>query len=100
MKRRKFDYVLLFLRYLKEKEGVFTDSKEIAKKHHLPSAYLEKVAQELRRGGWVESRKGAGGGYRLKKDAKALSIESLINFFEPVYRFCPVLRDLKNIGNK
>lgn len=100
MKGKKFDYAFLFLSYLKGKEGKFCDIKEVAAKFNLPPAYLEKVAQELKRGGWVESRRGAGGGYRLIKNPQTVTIESLINFYEPIYSFCPVLRDLKNIGIK
>lgn len=90
--KKRFDYAVVFLSFLREHPGEFIDVKTIAKNFRLPPAYLEKVAQEFKRAGWLESRKGAGGGYRLTKDSRTVSIKSLINFYEPMYLFCPVLR--------
>lgn len=94
MSKNRFDYAVIFLEYLRKRPREFVEVETIAKKFKLPPAYLEKVAQELRHGGWVESKKGAGGGYRLKKNHPRISIGSLINFFEPIYTFCPVLRNI------
>ena len=93
--KRKFDYAVILVEYLKDQNGKFVDIKNVAEAFHLPRAYLEKVAQELKRGGWLESRKGIGGGYRLAKDPAALSVETIINFYEPLHSFCPLLRTLK-----
>lgn len=92
--KRKFDYSLLLLEYLKRKKGEFIDIKRISAELKLPPAYMEKVAQGLKKDGWLEARKGAGGGYSLAKDPQAVSVESLINFYA-IYPFCPVLRELK-----
>ncbi len=93
--KRKFDYALVLVECLKKRSGEFIGVKTVAKEFRLPEAYLEKVAQELKRAGWLEGRRGAGGGYRLLKDPAAVSVENLINFYEPVYSFCPLLRELK-----
>ena len=93
--KRKFDYALILLEHLKKSRGGFMNIKTVAEEFKLPAAYLEKVAQELKRAGWLEGRRGFGGGYRLAKDPSAVSVESLISFYEPIYSFCPVLRDLK-----
>ena len=87
MGRKRFDYALILLEYLKQKKGGFVDVRSVAKESNLPGAYLEKVAQELKRAGWLESRKGAGGGYRLVKDPASVSVETLIRFYAPVYSF-------------
>lgn len=93
MSKNRFDYAVVFLEYLRGRPQEFIEVETVAKKFKLPPSYLEKVAQELRRGGWIESKKGAGGGYRLTKNHQTISIQSLINFFDPIYAFCPVLRD-------
>jgi len=95
--KRKFDYALLLVEYLKKKGGDFADVRMVAGELHIPPAYLEKVAQELKRAGWLESRRGFGGGYRLAKDPRAASVENLINFYEPMYMFCPLLRTVKRL---
>lgn len=93
--KKRFDYALILVERLRQKNGGFANVKTIAKEFKLPPAYLEKVAQELKRAGWLEARKGAGGGYRLAKNPKEVSVGALINFYEPVYSFCPVLREFK-----
>ena len=93
--RRRFDYALILLEHLKKHEGKFVEVRGVAEEFNLPRAYLEKVAQELKRAGWLEGRRGMGGGYRLAKDPQTVSVDALINFYEPVYSFCPLLRDLK-----
>lgn len=93
--RKRFDYALALLGRLKEERGAFVDIGKIAEASHLPRTYLEKVAQELKRAGWLESKKGSGGGYRLLKDPEAVSVEALINFYQSPDAFCPVLRAIK-----
>ena len=95
MGRKRFDYALALLGHLKEQGGDFAAVGEIARTHGLPAAYLEKVAQELKRAGWLEARKGPGGGYRIKGGSTPVSVEALINFYNPMYELCPVLRALK-----
>ena len=42
---------------------------EVARVEHLPLAYLEQLASQLRRGGLVESTRGVHGGYSLARPA-------------------------------
>jgi len=70
----------------------FMDVKAVAREFNLPPAFLEKVAQELKRVGWVESQKGRGGGYRISKMGETITMADIINFFERPYEVCPVLR--------
>ena len=94
-KRKRFDYAVALLGYLKERGGVFVDIGKVAEASGLPQAYLEKVAQGLRVAGWLESRKGSSGGYRLVSDREDVSVEAIINFYNPVREFCPLLRAMK-----
>src|ERR1700732_1722084 len=40
---------------------------EVARVEHLPVAYLEQLAAQLRRGGLIESTRGVHGGYALTR---------------------------------
>ena len=93
--RKRFDYALALIGHLRERGGAFVDIRNVAVASGLPRAYLGKVAQELKRAGWLEARKGPGGGYRLVKDRERISIETLIHFYNPIREFCPVLRAMK-----
>ena len=95
MAKKRFDYALILIERLKKNKEEFVGIRTIAEEFRLPRLYLEKVAQELKRAGWLESRKGIGGGYRLAESHAAPSIDALINFYEPLYSFCPLLRVLK-----
>lgn len=74
---------------LKQESGLFLNVRTIAQEYKIPPAYLEKIAQEFKKAGWLESRRGAGGGYRLKRE---ISVGELMKFFERPYEFCPVGR--------
>src|SRR3989344_3513709 len=90
---KKFDYGVILVECLRAAEGAYLDVKSVAKEHSLPKAYMEKIAQELKRAGWLEARRGIGGGYKLVK--KDFAISELINFFERPYNICPISRLIK-----
>ena len=91
---KRFDYGLILIERLKKGPQEFLDVRTIAKEHKIPAAYLEKIAQEFKRLGWLESRRGFGGGYRL---VRAVSVSELIQFFEKPYQFCPLGKYAKNL---
>lgn len=95
---KRFDYALVLFERLKRSEGVFVDIRGIAKELGFPSAYLEKVAQELKRANLLEAKKGTGGGYRIARGQAGVSVETLINFYHPMSSFCPLLRTTKSIA--
>ncbi|MEK9147867.1 MAG: Rrf2 family transcriptional regulator, partial [Patescibacteria group bacterium] len=86
---------LALIGHLKEQGRAFVDVEKAAEASGLPKAYLEKVAQELKRAGWLESKKGSGGGYRLLKNPKSVSVKALIQLYSPIQAFCPLLRARK-----
>ncbi|MDP2668894.1 MAG: Rrf2 family transcriptional regulator [bacterium] len=93
MLNKKLDYGLVLIERLKAANRAYLDAKKIAGEHSLPPSYMEKVAQELKRAGWLDSRRGAGGGYRLLKEEA--SVADVINFFERPYEICPINRIIK-----
>ncbi|MBT3413233.1 MAG: Rrf2 family transcriptional regulator [Candidatus Jacksonbacteria bacterium] len=56
----------------------------VAKEHGLPYEYLEKIAQELKKGGFVVSSRGASGGYSLAKKAQHIKISDVVKEVEHV----------------
>lgn len=92
MVRKRFDYALILFEHLKSNEGVFVNIRETAKELNLPYAYLEKIAQELKKSGFIEAKKGMGGGYRLINSQTDKSIQKLVEFYNPLRSFCPVFR--------
>ncbi len=89
----RFDYGVVLIENLKKTEA-FKDAKAIALVHRLSPSLMEKVAQEFRRAGWLTSKRGAGGGYKMIKND--VSIADVINFFEQPYKICPINRIAKN----
>lgn len=61
-------------------------TREIAAKTKVPSAYLAKVLQSMRRAGLVHSRRGVGGGVTLALAPKDVSLLEVIDAVEPLQR--------------
>lgn len=55
---------------------------EIAAAQHIPGRFLENILNELRRGGFVASKRGKDGGFRLNRDPEAVSVGDVIRFVE------------------
>lgn len=53
-------------------------AEEIAGAQDIPHKFLEGILGDLRRAGIVASRRGGGGGYRLARDASAITVADLI----------------------
>ena len=57
-------------------------AREIAAETGIPSNYLSKILAQLRKRGFVTSRKGWGGGFRLKPSAGGTSISAVLETFD------------------
>jgi len=55
---------------------------DIAKRQRIPQKFLELILASLKHGGFVESRRGAEGGYRLAKPADQLTVGQVLRFVE------------------
>ena len=62
-------------------EGVLT-IHELARHADIPIKFLEQVLLELKRGGFVESRRGKVGGYRLLKHPSQIKLGDVIRFID------------------
>src|SRR5690242_6971153 len=55
---------------------------EIARRQHIPQKFLELILASLKQGGFVESRRGAEGGYLLAKRSDAITVGDVLRFVE------------------
>jgi len=55
---------------------------EIARRQKIPQKFLELILAGLKQGGFVESRRGAEGGYLLARPAASLSVGEVLRFVE------------------
>ncbi len=55
---------------------------DIARRQKIPQKFLELILASLKQGGFVESRRGAEGGYLLARPASAITIGEVLRFFE------------------
>ncbi len=58
--------------------GVAVRIADIAKRQGIPQKFLELILSNLKQGGFVESRRGADGGYMLAKPAAQLVVGDVI----------------------
>lgn len=55
---------------------------DIAKRQKIPQKFLELILASLKQGGFVESRRGAEGGYLLARSAESIKVGELLRFVE------------------
>lgn len=80
---RRVDYGLRAVIYLSGQNPEKCCSiTEIAKNQGVPKKFLEKIIQDLIRGGLIRSRRGSCGGYTLARAADAISFYDVIEALE------------------
>ena len=60
----------------------FVQAKDLARQEHLPNKFLEAILLALRRGGFLESKIGREGGYRLSRAPRDIRVGELIRRLE------------------
>src|SRR5580700_5300553 len=60
----------------------FIQSRDLAQQEDLPNKFLEAILLALRRGGFLESKVGSGGGYRLSRHPREINVGELIRRLE------------------
>lgn len=56
--------------------------QELAKKGDIPNKFLEQILLTLKKGGFVSSKRGIGGGYFLAKPPETITVGDVIRFIE------------------
>jgi len=80
----KGDYALkaLFQLALRYGEGSVLSINDIAKPGDMPIKFLEQILLNLRKGGFVRSKRGASGGFVLARHPKDITVGEVIRFIE------------------
>ena len=60
----------------------YVQSKDLAEHEDLPNKFLESILLALRRGGFLESKVGSGGGYRLSRAPRDIRVGDIIRRLE------------------
>jgi Rrf2 family protein len=55
---------------------------EIARRQQIPQKFLELILASLKQGGFVESRRGAEGGYLLARRPESITVGDVLRFVE------------------
>ncbi len=79
----KGEYALLALLDLAtQRAGEPVKIASIAKRQKIPQKFLELILAGLKQGGFVESRRGAEGGYLLARAADSIHVGEVLRFVE------------------
>src|SRR5690242_15677380 len=68
-------------------DGVYAGAATVAKEIGAPQNYLGKILQALAAEGLVVSQKGSGGGFRLARDPKRISLYDVVEPIEHLSRW-------------
>jgi len=80
---KKTEYALAALIALaRDPEPASHSIQEICARENAPVKFLEQILLALRRGGLVTSRRGAGGGYTLRKPASQIRVSDVVDLIE------------------
>jgi Rrf2 family protein len=80
------EYALRAMVQLAADAPAASTTRQIAAKTKVPSAYLAKVLQSMRRAGLIHSRRGVGGGVALAEAPNDISLLAVIDAVEPLKR--------------
>jgi Rrf2 family nitric oxide-sensitive transcriptional repressor len=76
------DYGLRVLMRLALAPQEVVTTLQIAEESSIPYNHLAKVVQDLARGGFVSTQRGAGGGLRLARPAESIGLGEVVRFLE------------------
>ena len=89
---RYTDYALRVLIYLGQHPDRLCTIPEIAGAYAISQNHLTKVVQDLARGGFVTTQRGAGGGIRLARPAQDIRLGEVVRFLEQRYALAECFR--------
>ncbi len=76
------EYALRALIYLGTKNNEVITIEEISDKTLVPVNYLEQILLQLKRNGYVQSKRGVNGGYKLSRSPDEINIGEVIRNLE------------------
>jgi Rrf2 family iron-sulfur cluster assembly transcriptional regulator len=82
-------YALRALSHLARQPGEAVLGRDLAQSVDIPANYLSKLLLILRNAGLVDTARGAGGGYRLRRCADEIYLIDVVELFEDISRAKP-----------
>ena len=82
-------YALRALSQLARLSGEAVLGRDLAHSVEIPANYLSKVLLILRNAGLVDTTRGSGGGYRLRRPANEIYLIDVVELFEEISRTKP-----------
>jgi Rrf2 family protein len=80
-KRSEYGLAAL-LRLVEAPRGAFVSAREICDRHPLPRRLVAETLKDLHGAHLVESQRGAGGGYRLARPSRAITLGEIVAALE------------------
>ncbi|MEA5084889.1 MAG: Rrf2 family transcriptional regulator [Lachnospiraceae bacterium] len=74
--------IMLMLELALDNTGEFITIKSISEKQNISDKYLEQIINVLSRSGFVKSKRGSQGGYKLSKPAEKYTIGMILRLIE------------------
>ncbi len=77
----KTDYSLkIILDLAKNYQGALVHIADLSRRQDIPKKFLEQLLLELKKGGFIQSKKGPNGGYFLTRDPAQISLGEVVRF--------------------
>jgi len=90
MMSKKCKYALkALIRLGKEYGGGPVLTEDVARSEHIPKKFLELILLDLKHAGYVRSKQGAKGGYRLVQDPSQISLAEIHRLFDGAIALVP-----------
>ncbi len=87
---KKAKYAIKAMIYLsKKKKGEHALISEISEAERIPKKFLEAILLDLRKAGYLGSKKGKGGGYYLIKSPEEINMADVLRLFEGAIALIP-----------
>jgi Rrf2 family protein len=87
---KKAKYAIKAMIYLsRKKKGEHALIGEISESEKIPKKFLEAILLDLRKSGFLGSKKGKGGGYYLIKEAEEINLADVVRLFEGAIALIP-----------
>ncbi len=78
----RIKYGLQFLVFLSTNNGIFTDIQKASISCTIPYKFLEAIAVDLKKGGILKVKRGAGGGYQLNRHPEEILLSDIVRALE------------------
>jgi len=90
MMSKKCKYALkALIRLGKEYDSGLVLTDDIAKSEHIPKKFLEQILLDLKHAGYVRSKQGSKGGYRLVQEPNQITLAEIHRLFDGAIALVP-----------